>query len=127
VNIYLSKPFARLAARQGLTDAQICRSVNEMAEGLTGSNLGAGLFKKRIARPGSGKRGSWRVLLGFQEGRKAYFLYLFPKNSRENIAEQELTALKQLTKYYLSMNRDEIRASIDCGELREIICDERPS
>ena len=29
-------------------------------------NLGAGLFKKRIAIPGQGKRGGWRALLGFQ-------------------------------------------------------------
>ncbi len=70
VNIYVSKPFARLAAHQELTDSRLCRSVDEMNEGLTGSNLGSGLFKKRIPMSGQGKRGGWRVLLGFQKGKK---------------------------------------------------------
>lgn len=124
MNIYVSKPFTRLATRQGLTDDRICRSVNEMNEGLTGPNLGSGLFKKRIAMPGQGKRGGWRVLLGFQKGKNAFFLYLFAKSSRENITDHEIRALKQLTKYYLEMNPDEIRAALDCGELREVTCDE---
>jgi hypothetical protein len=45
-----------------------------MNAGLSDANLGAGLFKKRIAMPGRGKRGSWRTLLGFQAGKKAFLL-----------------------------------------------------
>lgn len=126
MNIYVSKLFARLAARQGLTDSRICRSANEMNEGLTGSSLGSGLFKKRIAMPGKGKRGSWRVLIAFQEGKKAFFLYVFPKNSRENISAHELRALKHLTRYYLTMTPHMIRAALNSGELTEVTCDEQP-
>jgi len=93
-----------------------------MERGLIGANLGAGLFKKRIAMPGQGKRGSWRTLLGFQEGKRAFFLFLFPKNSRQNIEDDELKALKHLTKYYLAMKSDEIRAALECGELSEVNC-----
>lgn len=57
LNAYLSKPFMRLAARQGLEDDSICRAVDEMNEGLVDANLGGGLVKKRIAIPGHGKRG----------------------------------------------------------------------
>lgn len=125
MNIYVSKPFARLAARQELTDSRLCRSVDEMNEGLTGSNLGSGLFKKRIPMSGQGKRGGWRVLLGFQKRKKAFFLYLFLKSSRENIADHETRALKHLAKYYLAMKADEIRAALDFGELREVTCNEQ--
>lgn len=93
MNIYLSKPFDRLASRQGLIDDRICLSVDEISKGLIGSQLGAGLFKKRIAMPGQGKRGSWRVLFGFQHGDAIFFLYLFPKNSRESITDHESKAL----------------------------------
>lgn len=124
MNVYLSKPFIRLAERQGLTTVQICRAVAELNEGLIDSNLGAGLFKKRIAMPGQGKRGGWRTLLGFEKGKRAFFLYLFSKNSRQNIQDGELTALKHLSKYYLSMKPDEIRAALECGELSEVICNE---
>jgi len=49
VNIYLSKSFSRLARREGLADIHICQAVAEMNKGLIDANLGAGLFKKRIA------------------------------------------------------------------------------
>lgn len=96
-----------------------------MNKGLIDVNLGASLFKKRIAMPGQGKRGGWRILLGFLAGRKAFFLYLFSKNSRDNIEDDELKALKRLTKYYLAMTPDEIKTALQCGELNEVNCNEK--
>ena len=125
MNVYLSKAFTRMAQREGLTDVHICQAVAEMNTGLIDANLGAGLLKKRIAMPGKGKRGSWRALLGFQGGKKAFFLYLFPKNSRDNIEEDQLKALKRLTKYYLAMKPSEIKTALQCGELNEVNCNEK--
>jgi len=124
VKIYLSKVFTRLARREGLTDIQICQAVATMNKGQIDANLGAGLFKKRVAMPGQGKRGSWRTLLGFQADKRAFFLYMFSKNSRDNIKEDEIKALKRLTKYYLAMKPDEIKAALQCGELNEVNCNE---
>ena len=126
MNIYLSKDFTRLARRDGLTDIHICQAVREMNEGLIDADLGAGLFKKRIAKPGQGKRGGWRRLLAFQMGNKAFFLYLFPKNRRESIDAAELKALKRLSRYYLTLKSGEIRTASQCGELREVTCYEKP-
>ena len=113
-----------MARRGGLTDIHICQAVDEMNTGLIDANLGAGLFKKRIAMPGQGKRGSWRALLGFHAGKKAFFLYLFPKNSRDNIEDDEMKALKHLTRYYLALTPSEIKTALHCGELKEVICNE---
>ncbi|MBW6487133.1 MAG: type II toxin-antitoxin system RelE/ParE family toxin [Syntrophobacterales bacterium] len=125
MNVYRSKAFTRLARREGLTDLEVCQAVAEMNAGLSDANLGAGLFKKRIAMPGQGKRGSWRALLGFQAGKKAFFLYLFPKNSRDNIEDNEMKALKRLTRYYLTLKPDEIKTALQCGELSEVNCNEK--
>jgi len=125
VNVYLSKAFTRLARREGLTDVHICQAVAEMNTGMIDANLGAGLFKKRIAMPGQGKRGSWRAVLGFQAGKKAFFLYLFPKNSRDNIEDDEMKALKRLTRYYLTLKPGEIKTALQCGELNEVNCNEK--
>ncbi|OQW97114.1 MAG: hypothetical protein BWK74_07010 [Desulfobacteraceae bacterium A6] len=127
MNIYLSKVFLRLARRERLTDAHICQAVAEMNKGLIDANLGAGLFKKRVAIPGQGKRGRWRTLLGFQAGRKAFFLYLFSKNSRDNIEQDEMKALKRLTKYYLALKPSEIKTALHCDELKEVNCIEKES
>ena len=123
--VYLSKAFTRLARREGLIKVHICQAVAEMNAGLIDANLGASLFKKRIAMPGQGKRGSWRALLGFQVGKKAFFLYLFPKNSRDNIEDDEMKALKRLTKYYLTLKPSEIKTALQCGELNEVNCNEK--
>ena len=125
MNVYRSKAFTRLARREGLTDVHVCQAVAEMNAGLCDANLGAGLFKKRIAMPGQGKRGSWRTLLGFQAGKKGFFLYLFPKSSRDNIEENEMKALKRLTRYYLTLKPGEIKTALQCGELNEVNCDEK--
>jgi len=125
VNVYLSKAFTCLARSEGLTDVHICQAVAEMNTGLIDANLGAGLFKKRIAMPGQGKRGSWRALLGFQAGKKAFFVYLFPKNSRDNIEDDEMKALKRLTRYYLTLKPSEIKTALQCGELNEVNCNEK--
>jgi len=125
VNIYLSKAFTLLARRDGLADAHICRAIAEMNEGLIDADLGAGLFKKRIAMPGQGKSGGWRSLLGFQAGDKAFFLYLFPKSRRDNIDAAEMKVLKRLAKYYLTLRHEEVEAALQCGELREVNCNEK--
>ncbi len=125
MDIYLSKPFTRLVRRDGLTDVHICQAIGEMNEGLIDADLGAGLFKKRIAIPGQGKRGGWRSLLGFQAGNKAFFLYLFSKSRRDNINAAEMKVLKRLTKYYLTLKPAEIKAALQCGELREVHCNEK--
>ena len=125
MNVYLSKAFTRLARREGLTGIHICQAVAEMNTGLIDANLGAGLFKKRIAMPGHGKSGSWRALLGFQAGKKAFFLYLFPKNSRDNIEDDEMKALKRLTRYYFTLKPGEIETALQCGELNEVNCNEK--
>mgnify|MGYP002066845884 FL=1 len=114
-----------MASREGLTNAHICQAVAEMNAGLIDANLGAGLFKKRIAMPGHGKRGSWRALLGFQAGKKSFFLYLFTKNSRDNIEDDEMKAMKRLTKYYLTLKPSEIKTALQCGELNEVNCNEK--
>ena len=125
MNIYLSKVFTRLARRDGLTDIHICQAINEMNEGLVDADLGAGLFKKRIAMPGQGKRGGWRSFLAFQVGNKAFFLYLFPKSRRESIDAAELKALKRLSRYYLTLKPAEIKTATQCGELREVTYNEK--
>lgn len=61
--IYKTRWFDRWARKEGLNDLNLCAAVNEMAVGLYEADLGGGLFKKRIARPGKGKRGGFRTLV----------------------------------------------------------------
>ncbi len=96
-----------------------------MNQGLIDADLGSGLLKKRVAMPGSGKSGSWRTLLGFQSGSRAFLLYVFTKSNQDNIQAYELKALKKLAKFYLSLHSKDIRIALEREELYEVKCDEK--
>jgi hypothetical protein len=98
-----------------------------MVAGLVDANLGGGVYKKRIAMPGRGKRGSARVLLGTNRGTRWFFLFGFEKNERSTIDARELLALQKTAAVLLSMNSNQLQRAIDAGELTEICHEEKPN
>lgn len=64
MRVFLVPQVARLMRKERLPEAALCRTGREVVAGTFGAgeaDLGRGLFKKRIARPGGGKRGGYRV------------------------------------------------------------------
>jgi len=122
VAIYKTRWFDRWAAKQGLTVPALCAAVREMAAGLYEADLGGGLLKKRIARPGQGKRGGFRTLVATNKGSRWVFVYGFPKNERSNIDKDEEAALKKLAAHLLSLPAPEIGKAVKADELIEINC-----
>ena len=50
--VYKTRWFDRWARKEGLDAASLCAAVQEMRQGLVDADLGGGLVKKRIGRPG---------------------------------------------------------------------------
>src|SRR5262249_2121820 len=94
--IYMTRWFDRWARKQELAVRNLCSAAREMAAGLYDADLGSGLFKKRIARPGEGKSGGFRALVATNRGALWYFIYGFSKNERSNIDQDESEAMKKL-------------------------------
>jgi hypothetical protein len=94
-----------------------------MSGGLYDAELGGGLFKKRIARPGQGKRGGYRTLIASNRGDKWFFVFGFPKNERSNIDKGEEEALKRLATELLSLNPEALEIAKQENELIEVDCD----
>jgi len=44
-------------------------AIETAKRGLIDADLGGGLIKQRVARPGQGKRGGFRMLIGFRSDR----------------------------------------------------------
>jgi len=61
-----------------------------MRNGLLDADLGGGVFKKRIARPGRGKRGGYRTILAADLRNRWVFLFGFAKSKRDNLDDAEL-------------------------------------
>ena len=103
-----------------ITDQALLNAVGEMQQGLIDANLGGGVFKKRIALPGKGKRGSARILLATQLKGRWFFIFGFNKNERDNIAPTELKQLHLLAQDLLSLNDSQLTRALALGELMEI-------
>jgi len=52
------------------------------------------------------------------------FLYVFGKNERDNITEQERVALAQIGDEYMRLTPDKLNELIVTGALTEVVCDE---
>lgn len=121
--VFKTRWFDRWARKQGLTTPGLCAAVREMTEGLYDADLGGGLFKKRIARPGQGKSGGFRTLVATNKGSRWVFVYGFPKNARSNIDKDEQEALKKLAAHLLSLTAQALDKAQRAGELIEVDCD----
>jgi hypothetical protein len=93
-----------------------------MQAGLFEADLGGGLLKKRIARPGQGKSGGFRTLVATNKGGRWMFVYGFPKSDRSNIDKDEEEALKKLAAYLLSLTTQGLGDAQRAGELIEVDC-----
>ena len=118
-----TRPDGSTVGRAGLTTSSRCAAVREMTNGLFDADLGGGLLKKRIARPGQGKSGGFRTLVATNRRNRWVFLYGFPKNARSNIDKDEEDALKRLAAHLLSLTPPDLRTAQRAGELMEVNCD----
>ena len=118
--IYKTRWFDRWARKQGLDAPVLKQAVQEMTAGLYEADLGSGLLKKRIARPGQGKSGGFRTLVVTNKGNHWVFVFGFPKNERSNIDKDEAEALKKLAAHLLSLTPQALGKAQRAGELMEV-------
>jgi hypothetical protein len=121
--IYTTRWFDRWARKQELSAEVLYHAVQEMTEGLYEADLGGNLLKKRIARPGRGKRGGFRTLVASSKGTRWVFIYGFPKNERSNIDKDEEAALKKLATELLALTPQTLSKAQAMGELVEVKID----
>ena len=121
--VYKTQWFERWARKEGLAMSSLCAAVQEMTAGLIDADLGGGLVKKRIGRPGQGKSGGYRTLVATNKGNRWVFVFGFPKNARSNIDKDEAEALKKLAAHLLSLTPQALGKAVSAGELMEVDCD----
>ena len=77
MRIFKNTWFTRFADKEGITDAELRETVNRLEAGQADADLGGGVYKARIARPGEGKSGCYRVIVffNFKLAAKTIFKY----------------------------------------------------
>lgn len=93
----------------------------ERAEnGLVDADLGGGVIKQRVARPGKGKSGGYRTLILFRQSDRAIFAFGFAKSAQANISKADLALLRDAATEALEWNDEELDRLVASGTLVEI-------
>ena len=120
MRIFKTKAFTRWMRKEGLKDAKLLNTIRELESGQFDANLGGSVYKKRIALPGRGKRGSVRTLIAFHSGDRAFFVFGFSKNERANIDVLELRALKLMAKTLLEKSNAKLKKDLEANLILEV-------
>jgi hypothetical protein len=120
MHIYKSKWFTKWADKERLKDDTLKKVVSEMERGLIDADLGGHVYKKRAPIGGQGKSSGQRIIVAFKIRNKAFFMYGFPKNARDNIDSKELKAFKRLAKELLSYSDAQLKKALKTGSMVEV-------
>jgi hypothetical protein len=122
VRVFKTKPFTRFALHEGISDAALCDAVARAESGLVDADLGRGVIKQRLPRPGQGKSGGFRSIILFRREARAFFVLGFAKNARDNIDAAELQAFRRLADEVLSYDDATLALAMANGTMTEVMC-----
>lgn len=122
MRVFKTKWFVRFARRERITDRTLCEAVARAESGLIDADLGGGVIKQRLARPGQGKSGGYRSIILLRIRHRAVFAYGFAKNERDNIDDDELTVFRDLAAAFLAYDDGELRIALESNVLMEVMC-----
>ncbi|MGP9655859.1 type II toxin-antitoxin system RelE/ParE family toxin [Halomonas sp. AOP35-4E-18] len=120
MRIFKNAWFERFARKQKLDDATLRDSVQRAEQGLVDADLGGGVIKQRVARPGQGKSGGYRTIVLYRQAHRAFFVYGFAKSQQSNITDDEKAAFKQAAQHILDLSEEHLVEMIRRGQFSEV-------
>lgn len=119
----MTKPFARFVRKARIAEFALWSAALAASAGQVDADLGGGVVKQRIARPGQGKSGGSRTVLLVRRGERVVFVFGFEKKDRANLSAQDLTLFQELAPIYLEATDAQMEAWVQAGALRRIYRD----
>ena len=123
MRIFKNSWFIRFSRQEKISDHTLIEAINNAEKGLIDADLGGGIIKQRIARPGQGKSGGYRTIIIFKRGERAFFVYGFAKSKRENLGKHEVDVYKKAAKELLVLSDDQLDRLLQTGALTEVAYD----
>lgn len=126
VKVFKNKWFDRWARDEDIPDSVLCSAAKDVTEGKVEADLGGCLFKKRLPRPGAGKRGGYRVVVGYKKPNTAriIFLFAFAKNDRANMSAKEEAALSLVAESFVSASDTQLQKLLTLKTIKEVHCND---
>ena len=120
MRIFKTKWVSRFVRRERINDASLKEAIERAERGIIDADLGGGLIKQRVARPGQGRSGGFRMIVAYRTENRAFFLYGFAKNERENIDDDELQTLRDIAADLLTQGDHVLDEAVRDGKLQEV-------
>ena len=124
MRIFMTRWFKRFARKEHLADEMLLDAVRRAERGQIDADLGGGVIKQRVARPGQGRSGGYRTLLLYRSRSRAIFAFGFAKSRKADLEPDELEAYRELAKVYLAQAERAIDKYVADSILTELIDDE---
>jgi hypothetical protein len=118
--IFKTKWFERFARKEKVRDTALIDAVSRAEKGQVDADLGGGVIKQRIARPGQGKSGGYRTIIFFRRRARAVFAYGFAKSDRANIDADEEKQFKEAARHVLHLTENQIDELLKNGDFVEV-------
>ncbi len=125
LSVYKTKPFARFASKADIADADLWKAAWQANQGIIDADLGGGVIKQLIARPGQGKSGGSRTIVLLKKDNRAVFVYGFEKKDKADIRPDELEAFRKSAQMYLGCTNAEFAQRAKDGALLKVEKPER--
>jgi hypothetical protein len=109
-----------LCASNGNSDATLREAVVRAERGLVDADLGGGVIKQRVARPGQGRSGGFRVLIAYRAKTRSVFLFGFAKSTRGNVEDDELATAREIAKVWLEADSKALTRALAEGVIQEV-------
>jgi len=120
VRVFKNTWFARFAGKEGITDGELKEAASQLEAGQADADLGGGVYKIRVARPGEGKSGGYRVIVFFKREERMFYVYGFAKSAMSNIDEKQLRDFKRTAKAVLALTEKQLDYLVKTGKYLEI-------
>lgn len=124
MRVFATRWFTRFARSERISDDRLCEAIGRARRGLIDADLGRGVIKQRVARPGQGRSGGFRVLVAYRAGERAVFLYGFAKSERDNISARDLADWQARAQEVLRADDELIERNVADDHLREVYCEQ---
>jgi len=105
--------FARAARKAHISDEELCSAIRQVMLGQA-DDLGGGVFKKRL------RKNQYRSIILAMAGHFWVYEYLFAKQDRANIEDDELAGFRRIAKAYGNLTAEQVNQLVRDNDWMEI-------
>jgi hypothetical protein len=127
MRVFMVPQVSKLLRKERVAHSALCAVAGDVLDGTLGAgeaDLGDGLFKKRLARPGGGKSGGFRTIVAYRKPKteRVLFAYGFAKNAASALTPQGHRALAAASAAFIAANDEQVASLLRVGDVEEIDC-----